>query len=64
MEQINKCIGPMQNLVICNDACKEFESATTEVFPQAEKRECFRHPMDNLKKHYSSDVYGKNVACS
>jgi transposase-like protein len=55
----------MQKLAICTDACKGLESAVREVFPQAEKRECFRHLMENLKRYYSGDVYGKkHVSCS
>jgi hypothetical protein len=61
MQQLRKCIGPMQKLAICTDACKRLESTVREVFPQAEKRECFRHLMENLKKYYSCDVYGKNM---
>jgi len=61
MEQLRKAIGPMENLAICIDACKGLESAIKIVFPQAEMRECFRHLMENMKKYYSGDVYGKNM---
>ena len=51
----------MEKLAICTDACKRLESAVKIVFPQAEMRECFRHLMENMKKYYSGDVYGKNM---
>ena len=61
MQQLRKAIGPMDPLAICTDACKGLESAVKLVFPQAEMRECFRHLMENMKKYYSGDVYGKNM---
>jgi hypothetical protein len=61
MQQLRKAIGPMQHLAICTDACKGLESAVKIVFPEAEMRECFRHLMENMKKYYSGDVYGKNM---
>ncbi|XP_066347842.1 uncharacterized protein [Miscanthus floridulus] len=61
MEQLRKSIGPMEKLAICTDACKGLESAVKIVFPQAEMRECFRHLMENMKKYYNGDVYGKNM---
>jgi len=61
MEQLRKAIGPMEHLAICTDACKGLESAVKSVFPDAEWRECFRHLMENMKKYYTGDVYGKNM---
>jgi len=61
MEQVRKAIGPMDKLAIYTDACKGLESAVRLVFPQAEMRECFRHLMENMKKYYTGDVYGKNM---
>jgi transposase-like protein len=51
----------MDKLAFYTDACKGLELAVRIVFPQAEKRECFRHLMENMKKYYSGDVYGKNM---
>ena len=61
MEQLRKAIGPMEHLAICTDACKGLESAVKSVFLDAEWRECFRHLMENMKKYYTGDVYGKNM---
>ena len=61
MSQLRKAIGPMNNLAICTDACKGLESAVKDVFPQAEWREYFRHLMENMKKHFTGDVFAKNM---
>jgi transposase-like protein len=59
MQQLHREIGHLQNLAICTDACKGLENAVKKVFPQAEQRECFRHPMGNFKKKIHGDVYGR-----
>ena len=46
MEQLSKAIGPMDKLAVCTDACKGLEAAVAQVWPQCEKRECFRHDKD------------------
>jgi transposase-like protein len=61
MEQLSKALGPMEHLAICTDACKGLEAAVAKVFPNYEQRECFRHLMENMKKYYSGEVYGKNM---
>ncbi|RLN13435.1 hypothetical protein C2845_PM09G02920 [Panicum miliaceum] len=61
MQQLRKAIGLMQHLAICTDACKGLESSVKHVLPEAKWREYFRHLMDNLKKFYTGDVYGKNM---
>ena len=61
MQQLSKAIGPMENLAVCTDACKGLEAAVAQVWPDCEKRECFRHLMENLKKYYTGEVYAKNM---
>jgi transposase-like protein len=51
----------MEDLAVCIDACKGLESVVATVWPHSEKRECFRHLMENLKKYYHGEVYGKNM---
>jgi transposase-like protein len=51
----------MNKLAICTDACKGLELAVKIVFSQAEMRECFRHLMENMKKHFTGDVFAKNM---
>jgi hypothetical protein len=59
MQQLHRAIGHLQNLAICTDACKGLENAVKKVFPQAEQRECFRHLMENFKKKFHGDVFGR-----
>ncbi|WVZ54516.1 LOW QUALITY PROTEIN: hypothetical protein U9M48_005302 [Paspalum notatum var. saurae] len=61
MQQLSKSIGPVPKLAICTDACKGLETAVAKVFPWAEQRECFRHLMENMKKYYTGEIYGKNI---
>ncbi|WVZ82562.1 hypothetical protein U9M48_029816, partial [Paspalum notatum var. saurae] len=61
MEQLVKAIGPMPKLAISSDGCKGLAAAVKKVFPWAEHRECFRHLMENMKKNYTGEVYGKNM---
>ncbi|WVZ88004.1 hypothetical protein U9M48_034566, partial [Paspalum notatum var. saurae] len=61
MDQYGKGIGPVPKLAICTDACKGLELAVRKIFPRAEQRECFRHLMENMKKKFTRDVYGKNM---
>jgi transposase-like protein len=61
MEKLSKAIGPMEDLGVRTDACKGLESAVAAVWPHSEKRECFSHLMENFKKYYHGEVYGKNM---
>jgi transposase-like protein len=51
--QLRKAIGETAVLAIHSDACKGLTSAVHEVFPHAERRECFRHLMQNYIKQFS-----------
>jgi hypothetical protein len=57
LENLHKAIGDPPGLVLCSDACKGLEVAITNVFPNAENRECMRHLYSNFMKHYSGDVF-------
>jgi transposase-like protein len=59
MEQLGKALGPMNHLAICTAACRGLEAAVKKVFPRAEQRECFRHLMENMKKRFTGNAYGK-----
>ncbi|CAN6168222.1 unnamed protein product [Urochloa humidicola] len=61
MEQLHKAIGDMPHLAICTDACKGLKVAVKQVFPWAERRECFKHLMENMKKNFTGEVYGENM---
>ena len=64
MRQLHKAIGHLPVLAICSDACKGLENAVKEVFPQAEKRECFRHLMKNFTRRFGGRYFLKDVSCS
>jgi transposase-like protein len=48
--QLQKAIGEPALLAIHADACKGLTEAVKDVFPNAERRECFRHLMQNYVK--------------
>ena len=52
MQQVKKAIGDPPLLAICTDACKGLENAVKNVFPSAEQREYFRHPIKNFQKKF------------
>ena len=57
MQQLRKAIGDPPVLAICSNACKGLTSAVNDVFPNAEKRECFRHLMQNYIKHFTGSEH-------
>jgi hypothetical protein len=44
-------------LAIHSDACKGLTKSVKDVFLNAERRECFRHLMQNYMKHYPGKEY-------
>jgi hypothetical protein len=50
--QLRKAIGEPTLLVIHSDACKGLTEAIKDVFPNAKRRECFRHLMQNYVKQW------------
>jgi hypothetical protein len=58
MAQLHKVVGDLPKLAICSDACKGLLNAVRDVFPEADRRECFRHLMQNFVKRYSGDSSG------
>jgi hypothetical protein len=50
IQQLRKAIGDLPIVAVCSDACKGLTNAMRDVFPNAEKRECFRHLMNNFVK--------------
>jgi hypothetical protein len=57
MTQLRRAIGNMEKLAICTDAGKGLMTAVELVFPQADKRECFRHLMQNFIKRFHGNSY-------
>jgi len=55
--QLKRSIGTPHELTIHTDACKGLETAVHKVFQDnVEHRECFRHLMQNFRKHFEGDV--------
>lgn len=50
-------MGDLPSLALCSDACKGLKNATHSVFRFAEKRECFRHLMQNYIKQFGGSEY-------
>jgi hypothetical protein len=51
-EQLCKAVGESDPLVVCSNACKGLTAVVQAVFPNVEKRECFRYLMQNYVKHF------------
>jgi hypothetical protein len=57
MTQLRRAIGNMEKLSICTDAGKGLMTAVELLFPQADKRERFRHLMQNFIKRFHGSSY-------
>jgi hypothetical protein len=52
LQQLRKAVGHPSVLAICSDACPGLIAAIKEAFLHAERRECFRHLMQNYIKNF------------
>jgi hypothetical protein len=50
LQQLRKAIGEPPLLTISSDACVGLTNSVKEIFPHAERRECFRYLMQNYIK--------------
>jgi hypothetical protein len=57
LQQLRKAIGEPHILAINSDACKGLTESVKNVFPNAERMECFRHLMQKYMKHYPEKEY-------
>ncbi|CAD6224299.1 unnamed protein product [Miscanthus lutarioriparius] len=56
-KQLKRAIGTPHGLTTHTNACKGLEIAVHDVFQgDVEHRECFRHLMQNFRKHFDGDV--------
>jgi len=57
MQMLKKAIGSPWGLAICTDAEQTVMSGVTEVFLEAEQRECMLHLVMNFKKRHHGKVF-------
>jgi hypothetical protein len=62
LQQLRKAIGEPPLLAVCSDACKGLTESVRDVFPQVERRECFRHLMQNYINQFSRKEHMYPVA--
>jgi hypothetical protein len=57
LTQLKRATGTPHGLTIHTDACKGLETTVHKVFRgQVEHKECFRHLMHNVRKHFEGEV--------
>nr|KAJ0204105.1 hypothetical protein LSAT_V11C500286440 [Lactuca sativa] len=57
LKLLQKAIGTPDGLVISSDMQKGLGAAITQVYPNAEHRECIRHLYNNFKKHFRGEYF-------
>jgi transposase-like protein len=57
MQQLHKAVGELPILAISSDACIGLTAAVRDVFPHAERRECFRHLVQNYIKQFAGQEH-------
>jgi transposase-like protein len=58
MSQLHKVVGDLPKLSICSHAYKGLLNAVRDVFLEADRRECFRHLMQNFVKRFLGESGG------
>ncbi|WVZ76724.1 hypothetical protein U9M48_024676, partial [Paspalum notatum var. saurae] len=61
MNQVRRAIGCPRGLAIHSDAGQAVMSGIGEVFPEAEKRECMFHLVNNFKKQHRGKVFDDHL---
>jgi hypothetical protein len=54
---LHKVFGGSAFVALCSDVCKGLKNAMNNVFPYAEKRECFKHLIQNYIKQFGRSKY-------
>jgi transposase-like protein len=63
LQQLRKAIGEPPILAIHADACKGLTESVKDVFPNAKRREYFKHLMQNyMKQHFAGNEYMYHAA--
>jgi hypothetical protein len=53
LQQLRKAIGEPPLLAMSSNPCVELTNLVKEIFPHAERRECFKHLMQNYIKQFT-----------
>ena len=61
MERLKEAIGTPHDLTFCTDYGQAVMTRVSEVFPNAEHRECMWHLVHNFKKRYSEKVFDEHL---
>jgi hypothetical protein len=61
MSKLREAIGSPTSLTISTDAGLAIMGAVSEVFPEAEHRECMFHLVTNFKKRYRGKVFDDHL---
>ena len=61
MERLKEAIGTPVGLTFSTDCGQTVMNGVSEVFPEAEHRECMYHLVQNFKKRYSGEVFDKHL---
>lgn len=64
MERLKEAIGNPEGLTFCTDCGQAVMNGVSEVFPNAEHRECMYHLVQNFKKRYSGKVFDDHLWAS
>ena len=64
MERLKKAIGTLEGLTFYTDCGQAVMNVVSEVFPNAEHRECMYHLVQNFKKMYSGKVFDDHLWAS
>jgi hypothetical protein len=64
MERLKEAIGTPPGLTVCTDCGQVVMTGVSEVFPNAEHRECMWHLVQNFKKRFTGKVFGEHLWAS
>ena len=61
MQRLKEAIGSPVGLTFSTDCGQAVMNGVSEVFPEAEHRECMYHLVQNFKKRYSGQIFDENL---
>ena len=64
MERLKEAIDTLEGLTFYTDCVQAVMNGVSEVFPNAEHRECMYHLVQNFKKRYNGKVFDDHLWAS